>query len=77
MYPPEGLFKKWPSIMEKIRLYISEALEELHHVRWPTRQQAIRLSIIVIIFVFVTSAVFGVVDFGLSQVVKFMLNLAF
>jgi len=63
--------------MQAIRRYIAEAMEELRHVRWPTRQQAIRLSIIVIIFVFATSIAFGVVDFGLSQIVKFMLNFAF
>lgn len=57
--------------------YVNGALEELHHVRWPTRQQAIRLSIIVIIFCAVTSAAFGVVDFGLSQVVKMLLSLTF
>lgn len=55
--------------------YVNEALEELHHVRWPTRQQAIRLSIIVIIFCAATSIAFGVVDFGLSQVVKMLLSL--
>ncbi|MFH1670945.1 MAG: preprotein translocase subunit SecE [Patescibacteria group bacterium] len=57
--------------------YIHEAIEELHHVRWPTRQQAIRLSIIVIVFCAVTSAAFGIVDFGLSQVVKMLLSLTF
>ncbi|MBU0766165.1 preprotein translocase subunit SecE [Patescibacteria group bacterium] len=57
--------------------YVNEALEELHHVRWPTRQQAIRLSIIVIIFCAITSMVFGIVDFGLSRIVKILLSLTF
>ena len=61
--------------MKAITNYIQEALEELHHVRWPTRQQAVRLSVIVIIFTAVVSIVFGLLDYGLSQVVKLILNL--
>jgi len=64
-------------MIQTIRLYIHEALEELHHVRWPTRQQAIRLSLIVIAFVAATSVAFGILDFSLSQVVKFLLSFAF
>jgi len=62
--------------MLAIRTFITEAIEELHHVRWPTRQQAVRLSIIVIIFCAATSAAFGVLDFALSQVVKILLSLS-
>ena len=61
--------------MKKISTYIHEAIEELHHVRWPTRQQAIRLSLIVLGFVLVTSALFGVVDFLLAELVKLLLSL--
>lgn len=59
-----------------ITLYINEALEELHHVRWPTRQQAVRLSIIVIGFVAATSASFGFVDFILGKVLAALLSFA-
>lgn len=61
--------------MEKIRNYINDSIQELHHVRWPTRQQAIRLSAIVLGFVAACTAVFGMVDFGLSQVTKLLLSL--
>ena len=61
--------------MDAITNYINGAISELHQVRWPTRQQAIRLSLITLGFVFGTSAVFGIVDFGLSQVVKSLLSL--
>jgi preprotein translocase SecE subunit len=53
--------------------YVQSALEELHHVRWPTRQQAVRLSAIVLGFVLVSALAFGVVDFILAQVVSFLL----
>ncbi len=58
--------------MNQIVKYINEALEELRHVRWPTRQQAVRFSAIVIGFTLVCAAIFGVLDFILSQA----LNLA-
>ncbi|PIR48767.1 preprotein translocase subunit SecE [Candidatus Peregrinibacteria bacterium CG10_big_fil_rev_8_21_14_0_10_55_24] len=60
--------------MPQISTYITEAIEELHRVRWPTRQQAVRLSLIVIVFCAVTSLAFGVVDFGLSEVVRLLLT---
>ncbi|MBU1124148.1 preprotein translocase subunit SecE [Patescibacteria group bacterium] len=63
--------------MTHITDYFHEAIEELHHVRWPTRQQAVRLSIIVIIFVACTSIAFGVVDFLLAQLVKIMLSVTY
>lgn len=62
--------------MNAITTYINEALEELRHVRWPTRHQAIRFSAIVIVFVFACGAVFGMIDFGLSKLIQVLLNFA-
>ena len=63
--------------MNAITTYINEALEELRHVRWPTRQQAVRLSVIVLVFCAVCAVVFGLVDDILSFTVKFFLSLAY
>jgi len=60
-------------MIAKVTTYLREALEELHQVRWPTRQQAVRLSLIVIVFVLVSAAIFGVVDFFLAEAVKNLL----
>lgn len=54
-------------------VFITEAVEELHHVRWPTRHQAVRLSSIVLVFVILSAAIFGVVDFLLAQLVTLIL----
>jgi len=56
--------------------YFDESLEELHQVRWPTRQQAVRFSAIVLGFVILSAIVFGLIDFGLSQVVTLLLPTA-
>ena len=63
--------------MKKISNYINEAVSELQQVRWPTRQQAIRLSIIVIIFTAAVAVAFGAIDYVLAEVVKFLLSLTY
>jgi preprotein translocase SecE subunit len=60
--------------MKAITTYINESLEELRHVRWPTRQQAVRFSAVVIVFVFACGAAFGAIDFGLSELMQSILS---
>jgi preprotein translocase SecE subunit len=62
--------------MNAIFTYINESLEELRHVRWPTRQQAVRFSAVVIGFTLLCALAFGVTDFGLSLLLKYTLSLA-
>ena len=54
--------------------YINEAIQELELVRWPTRQQAVRLSLVVLAFTLASAAVFGLVDFLLSTSLHFLLS---
>jgi len=61
--------------MGQIQIYLHEALQELHQVRWPTRQQAVRLAAIVVGFTAVASATFGAVDYALTQLVKILLSI--
>ena len=46
--------------------YVQESYDELKKVTWPTRNQAIRLTFIVIGFCIVLSAIVGVLDFGFN-----------
>ena len=57
--------------------YITEAISELRHVRWPTRQQAVRLSIITIGFTTAVAISFGAIDYALSLLVKVLLSLTY
>lgn len=57
--------------------YIAEAITELRHVRWPTRQQAIRLSLITIGFTTAVAISFGAIDYVLNQVVTVLLSLTY
>ena len=58
-----------------VSTYINEAIQELELVRWPTRQQAVRLSLVVLAFTLASSAVFGLVDFLLSQLIRALLSI--
>lgn len=61
--------------MNTITTYIRESLEELRQVRWPTQHQAVRLTTIVIVFIVITSAFFGLVDAGFMQVIRSTIRL--
>ena len=63
--------------MKVVTTYINEALEELRHVRWPTRQQAVRLSVIVFLFTAACAVAFGFVDFILSEIVQGLLSITY
>lgn len=64
-------------MISKVTSYLNESIEELSHVRWPTQRQAIRLSCIVLVFTFAASAVFGMLDFLMAELIKVLLSLRF
>ena len=48
--------------MQHVRRYISSSIEELKRVVWPTRQQAISLTIIVLVFMAIVAAYLSGLD---------------
>lgn len=60
--------------MSTLKNYFSEAVRELHQVAWPTRDQAIKISITVLASTLAAAVVFGAWDallaFGYSALVK-------
>ncbi len=62
--------------MNALQNYINDSLTELHQVRWPTRQQAVRLSVIVVGFILLSSFALGLTDFVIGRVVSFILSLS-
>lgn len=61
--------------MNAISTYFRESLEELRQVRWPTQQQSIRLTTIVIGFIIVSSLAFGLVDTVLSEIIRLTIKI--
>ncbi len=54
--------------------YVRGSLEELRLVRWPTQQQAIRLTLITLVFIAVSSTFFGLVDSMFTELVRLTLR---
>ncbi|MDP2624893.1 MAG: preprotein translocase subunit SecE, partial [Candidatus Peregrinibacteria bacterium] len=46
--------------------YFVGSFEELRKVTWPTKEQAIRLTIVVLIFSLIVALALGVLDYGFS-----------
>jgi preprotein translocase subunit SecE len=51
-----------------------ETIAELRKVVWPTRDQAINLTFIVVVTVVAMSAFLGVIDFFLTQLVRLIVT---
>ena len=54
-------------IWDKIREYLRETVGELRKVNWPTRQEAIRLTQIVVLVIFLMAAILGGLDALFSE----------
>jgi preprotein translocase subunit SecE len=58
----------------RIVRYIQETRGELKKVNWPTRQEAINLTVIVLIVTFTMSAILGLLDLIFSRVFALILS---
>jgi preprotein translocase subunit SecE len=61
-------------IAEKVKQFLAGSRVELRKVAWPTPKQALASTSIVIIVVIIVSAFLGIVDFGLTKIVKLVLG---
>jgi preprotein translocase subunit SecE len=57
----------------KIQRFIKETVGELRKVSWPTRQEALRLTQIVIIVIFVMAVILGGLDYIYAQIFSVIL----
>ncbi|MDA8124610.1 MAG: preprotein translocase subunit SecE [Deltaproteobacteria bacterium] len=66
--------EKIKNILEKVRQFLAGSKAELKKVTWPTPKQTLASTSIVIIVVVIVSVFLGIVDFGLTKVVKLVLG---
>jgi preprotein translocase subunit SecE len=57
-----------------IQKFFQETINELKKVSWPTRQEAIHLTEIVIVVIFIMAAVLGGLDWVYSKIFGFILG---
>jgi preprotein translocase subunit SecE len=68
------LAKKQPNFFERTKQFLREVKVELKKVTWPTRQQTIGSTVVVIILVLLIAAFLGVVDTLLSSLVRMVMQ---
>ena len=57
----------------KIREFLRETIGELRKVNWPTRQEAIRMTQIVIVVIFLMAAILGGLDFLFARFIALII----
>lgn len=64
-----------PNIFQRIRRWFKETAGELRKVTWPTREEAIALTRIVLIVTIIMSAILGILDFIFARLVGLLVNI--
>lgn len=60
--------------MSKIITFLKEAKSEISKVVWPSKEQTLRYTIIVIVFALIISIILGAADYGLVQLLQKIIN---
>jgi preprotein translocase subunit SecE len=68
---PPGRIGQW---IERAAQFLREVKVELKKVTWPSRKQTIGSTVVVIVLVMVISLFLGVVDVGLSSLIRVVLQ---
>jgi preprotein translocase subunit SecE len=58
----------------KVTQFLKEVKVELKRVTWPSRKETLAGTAVVLVIVFITAFFLGIVDFGLSQVIKLVVR---
>ena len=63
------------NIFQRIKRWFKETAGELRKVSWPTREEALALTRIVLIVTIIMSAILGVLDFIFARLVGLLVNI--
>ena len=58
----------------KITEYIKQTRSEMSHVTWPSRQQTIRFTTLVIVMSIITALILGIADFVFSKLLTLLFH---
>jgi preprotein translocase subunit SecE len=61
-------------VTEQIKQFLAGSKIELKKVTWPTPKQTLASTSVVIIVVIIVSVFLGIVDFGLTKIIKLVLG---
>ena len=60
--------------MSKLGEYLKETKAELKHVSWPTKNQAILFTAVVVVFSLVVAVFLGAFDYIFAMLLKFFIS---
>lgn len=63
-------------MFKKVKKFLNDVYQELHKVAWPSKQELIGSTIVVIVMSVIVAAFIGVVDFVLKELVNLLIRLA-
>ncbi len=63
------------TIVQKSSRFLREVWIELHKVAWPTWEELKSSTLVVVVTVFLIAIFIGIVDFGLSRIVRLVFSL--
>ena len=66
--------KKIKLMLNKVKRFLREAKVELKKVTWPTPKEALASTSVVIVVVIIVSIFLGVVDLGLTKIIRLVLG---
>lgn len=61
-------------MVAKIKLYFSEVASELRKVNWPSRNQLVSQTILVLVSILVSMAIVAVIDLGLTKLLEMIIS---
>jgi preprotein translocase subunit SecE len=66
-----NVFKRW---LDRLTEYLKDTRGEIRKTSWPTREQATKLTLIVLAVTFVMAMFLGALDFVFSQLMRVLLG---
>ncbi len=61
-------------MLEKTRSFLSEVKSELKKVAWPTRDEVVGSTVVVIVSMFMFAFALGVIDYILMKVIQLVIR---
>ncbi len=55
--------------------FIKEAYGEFVKVAWPKRSNVVKMTILVVLSIIIASVIFGAFDYGISKLIKYLIEL--
>lgn len=66
--------EKIKAVIDRVRQFLIEVKAELKKVTWPTPKQTLASTVVVIVVVVIVSSILGMVDFGLTKIIRLVLG---